>query len=232
MTDQLTHALRSDARDNRELILDAARALFAADGLNVPMGEIARRSGVGPATLYRRFPTKEALIVAVLVDRIHHSIERAQARLQDENATQAVFDLIDDTLERQAEDRTLFEGLAGPWMTHPEILSTHHAMLDVLGELLRRAQDEGGVRPDIGGVDMLLMVKGVCEVQRTFPNAPREIGRRQLDLVKAAIRQRPGLVPLRGRPPSAEDLESALAACVASPETVEAVREAHIAESG
>ena len=58
VTDRLPHTLRSDALDNRERILDAARAVFAAEGLDVPMREIARRAGVGPATLYRHFPTK------------------------------------------------------------------------------------------------------------------------------------------------------------------------------
>jgi hypothetical protein len=57
VTGRLPHNLRSDARDNRELILATARAVFAAEGLNVPMREIARRAGVGTATLYRRFPT-------------------------------------------------------------------------------------------------------------------------------------------------------------------------------
>jgi AcrR family transcriptional regulator len=52
VTDRLPHTLRSDARHNREIILDAARTLFAAEGLNVPMREIARRAGVGPATLH------------------------------------------------------------------------------------------------------------------------------------------------------------------------------------
>jgi AcrR family transcriptional regulator len=61
----VTDALRAEARDNRERILEVARAVFAADGLNVPMREIARRAEVGPATLYRRFPAKEALVTGI-----------------------------------------------------------------------------------------------------------------------------------------------------------------------
>jgi len=61
VTVDLPHKLRSDALDNRERILHAARTAFAAEGLNVPMREIARRVGVGPATLYRPFPTKQML---------------------------------------------------------------------------------------------------------------------------------------------------------------------------
>ena len=71
MTDRLPHTLRSDALDNRERILDAARAVFAADGLDVPMREIARRAGVGPATLYRRFPTKQTLATEAFTEQMH-----------------------------------------------------------------------------------------------------------------------------------------------------------------
>ncbi|MGX1032686.1 AcrR family transcriptional regulator [Streptomyces ambofaciens] len=70
MTDHLPHTLRSDAEDNRERILDAARALFAAQGLRVPMREVARRAGVGPATLYRRFPAKQELITEACKDQL------------------------------------------------------------------------------------------------------------------------------------------------------------------
>jgi AcrR family transcriptional regulator len=61
MTDRLPHPLRSDARDNRARILEAARAVFGEEGLDAPMREVARQSGVGPATLYRHFPTKREL---------------------------------------------------------------------------------------------------------------------------------------------------------------------------
>ena len=68
--DRLPHNLRSDALDNRERILDAARAAFAAEGMNVPMREIARRAGVGPATLYRHFPTKQLLATEAFTDQL------------------------------------------------------------------------------------------------------------------------------------------------------------------
>lgn len=59
--------LRADARRNRDRLLQAATAVFATDGLAAPLDEIARRAGVGPGTLYRHFPTKEALFEAVLL---------------------------------------------------------------------------------------------------------------------------------------------------------------------
>jgi AcrR family transcriptional regulator len=71
--------LRADARRNRERILAAATAAFAADGLSVPLDEIARRAGVGPGTLYRHFPAKEALWEAVLHDRLARLADEAEA---------------------------------------------------------------------------------------------------------------------------------------------------------
>lgn len=62
MTDRLPHMLRADAQDNRDRVLEAARALFAERGIDVTMRQIARRADVGPATLYRRFPTKQILV--------------------------------------------------------------------------------------------------------------------------------------------------------------------------
>ena len=70
MTVRLPHTLRSDALDNRERILDAARAAFAAEGMNVPMREIARRAGVGPATFYRHFPAKQTLATEAFTDQL------------------------------------------------------------------------------------------------------------------------------------------------------------------
>lgn len=64
--------LRADARENRQRIVAAARATFAERGLDVPMSVIARRSGVGAATLYRRFPTKESLVTEAFADQLGH----------------------------------------------------------------------------------------------------------------------------------------------------------------
>ncbi|WP_157437532.1 TetR/AcrR family transcriptional regulator [Actinoplanes subtropicus] len=70
MSEQVPHLLRADARENRDRVLDSARALFAEHGLGVTMRQVARRAGVGPATLYRRFPTKQVLVEAALADEV------------------------------------------------------------------------------------------------------------------------------------------------------------------
>jgi AcrR family transcriptional regulator len=70
MTGTLPHVLRSDAQDNRDRVLEAARELFAESGLGVTMRQVARRAGVGPATLYRRFPTKQDLVLEAFRDEL------------------------------------------------------------------------------------------------------------------------------------------------------------------
>jgi hypothetical protein len=83
-------------------------------------------------------------------------------------------------------------------------------MLAVIEQLVARAQAAGAVRADVSGVDVVLMVKGVCEAARCFQHIDPEIGMRQLDLVKSALTaQGHGAPPLRGRPPAAEDLDRA-----------------------
>lgn len=208
--------LRADAERNRQRLIDAATELFRERGLEVGVGEIAERAGVGRGTLFRNFPSKDALVVAVVVERIHESIERGRARVDDEDPSTAVFELIDEAIERQAADRVLFEALAGDWIAHPEIRSAHDEMLAVLEQILVRAQAAGGIRTDVSAVDLMLAIKGVCEVQRLFPGLPRDIGRRQLELIKAGLTPHESVVPLSGVAPQCADLDCAIARCSGS----------------
>jgi AcrR family transcriptional regulator len=202
--------LRADAERNRRRLIEAAAAMFAERGLEVGVGEIAERAGVGRGTLFRNFASKEALITAVVADRIRESADRGRARLGHPDATAALFGLIDETLAFQQRDRPLFEALADTWMAHPEIRAAHGELLEVLEQLVARAQATGSVRTDVSAVDVVLMVKGVCEVSQSFRHVNPEIPMRQLDLVKAAITA-PGVAqePLRGHPPATEDLDHA-----------------------
>ena len=203
--------LRADAERNRQRLVDAATELFRERGLEVGVGEIAERAGVGRGTLFRNFPSKDALVIAVVVERIRESIERGRALLSEEDPSSAVFALIDEAIERQAEDRALFEALAGDWIAHPEIRAAHDDMLAVLEQILDRAQAAGSIRADVSAVDVMLAIKGVCEVQRLFPGLPRDIGRRQLELVKAGLTPGGEFVPLSGEAPQCADLDCAMA---------------------
>jgi AcrR family transcriptional regulator len=209
--DEQPRRLRADAERNRQRLVDAATDLFRERGLEVGVGEIAERAGVGRGTLFRNFPSKDALVIAVVVERIQESIERGRALLTEDDPSTAVFALVDEAIERQAADRALFEALAGDWMAHPEIRAAHEDMLAVLEQILARAQAAGTIRSDVSAVDVMLAIKGVCEVQRLFPGLPRDIGRRQLELIKAGLTPHEHMVTLSGQAPQSTDLDCAIA---------------------
>ncbi|HWL86935.1 MAG TPA: helix-turn-helix domain-containing protein, partial [Polyangiaceae bacterium] len=86
--------LRADALRNRQRVLEVAQAVFATEGLAVPIDEIARRAGLGVGTLYRHFPTKEALFEAIVVSRVQHSIDDARALADAADPGAAFFDFL------------------------------------------------------------------------------------------------------------------------------------------
>jgi AcrR family transcriptional regulator len=201
--------LRADAERNRRRLIDAATEIFCERGLDVGVGEIAERAQVGRGTLFRNFPSKEHLIAAIVVERMRESIARGNAVLDAPDPGEALFGLIEQAVGIQQTDRALFDALDDEWLANPEIHAAHTELMGMLDVLVRRAQDAGAVRPDVSAVDVMMMVKGVCEASRSFSQIDHNLAARQLDLVRAAIATPAAQRPLRGRRPTIEDLEHA-----------------------
>src|SRR5690349_10916702 len=104
--------LRADARRNRERVLEAARAVFAEHGRDAQMDDVAKKAGVGVGTVYRHFPTKEALIEALVVDSFQKIALRAEAALQADDAWDALASTLWAGAEILAADRALSEVFA------------------------------------------------------------------------------------------------------------------------
>jgi AcrR family transcriptional regulator len=204
--------LRADAERNRRRLLDAATTIFSERGLDVGVGEIAHSAGVGRGTLFRNFPSKEHLIAAIVVERMHDSLARGRALLEAPDPGEALFDLIDQSVGRSQTDRALFDALADTWLANDEIRAAHTELVVLLEALLARAQEAGAVRSDVSAVDVLMMLKGVCEAVGSFAHVDPDVAIRQLDLVRAALSPHGSERPLRGRRPTIEDLERAPAA--------------------
>src|SRR5271156_2374714 len=107
-----TRPLRADARRNRDRVLEAARTSFGAEGWDVSLDEIARRAGVGAGTVYRHFPTKEALFEAVVFDRLAELVEEARALLDDLDPGSAFWSFVERLAREGALKRDLVEALA------------------------------------------------------------------------------------------------------------------------
>jgi AcrR family transcriptional regulator len=204
--------LRADAERNRRRVLEAAEALFCERGLDVSVGEIAEHAGVGRGTLFRNFPSKEHLIAAIVVERMHDAVVHGRELLDAEDPARALFDFLEEMVGRQQVDRALFEAVADALLSNPDIRSAHSELVGILDALLTRAQQAGTVRADVGALDVLMLIKGVCQAASAFANVDPEIPERQLDLVWAAISAQNSGQALRGRTPSLSDLERAFPA--------------------
>jgi AcrR family transcriptional regulator len=205
-------ALRADAERNRRRLLDAAQALFRERGLEVGVAEIAQRAGVGRGTLFRNFPTKQDLIAAIVIDRMGEATEYGRKLLDAPDAGEALFSFLEEVVGRQQLDRCLFEAVADTFLANQDIRAAHAEIVGGLEELLTRAKQAGAVRSDVGALDVLMLVKGVCEAAAAFAGSDPGIVPRQLDLVRAAISASDAQRPLRGRTPTLEDIERGLPA--------------------
>ncbi|MFC4470895.1 TetR/AcrR family transcriptional regulator [Streptomyces xiangluensis] len=169
MTDRLPHTVRSDARDNRARILDAARSVFGEEGLSAPMREVARHAGVGPATLYRHFPTKQALIVETFAEQRRACHAAVRDALADSDPWHGFRSLIERICELHAHSR----GFADAFMTtFPEAMdfaADRERTTRAVAELARHAQETGRLRPGFVVDDLILMLmahRGIQDVPR------------------------------------------------------------------
>jgi AcrR family transcriptional regulator len=173
VTDRLprTRPLRSDARDNRDLILDAARAAVAAEGLNVPMREIARRAGVGQATLYRRFPTKQALVTEAFKEQMgacHAIIDEGVA---DPDPWHGFCRLIEKICELHARNRGFTAAFMAAFPDTADFVADREHALRSTAELARRAKEAGRLRPDFVLDDLILMLMANSGIRAASPAA-------------------------------------------------------------
>ena len=146
---QSDRAMRADAARNRARILEVAYQTFAAEGVAVPIDEIARRAGVGAGTVYRHLPPKEALFVAVFQDRIAATLDAARTLLATDPA-HALFTFLREMIRAGATDHGLVDALAGDGIdllaAAPQVEAQ---FMEVLAELLAAAQQAGTARRDV-----------------------------------------------------------------------------------
>jgi AcrR family transcriptional regulator len=180
---------RADARRNRERILQSARAVFAESGADAQIDDVARRAGVGVGTVYRHFPTKEALLVELLREKFRLFTQRGREALAGDGEPFAV---IEDLLRRNAEtaagDAAVQHALAGAgepiWL---QAQAEQQDLIEVTEQLIARARDAGTIREDVQGNDIGMLMCGVCS---TMGPKPGFDWRRHLDLVIDALRGR------------------------------------------
>jgi AcrR family transcriptional regulator len=188
MTQVAGRPLRADARRNRERVLAAARAVFAEQGHEAQMDDVARRAMVGVGTVYRHFPTKEALIDALALD----AFERLLVVAEEQVAREAdPWDALATTLWAGAEilagDRAVSEVMAemqGPIKLDAAL---QQGMGKAMTTLIERAQAAGTLRPDIVLDDIVMVMCGIGTATRK-PHVCPEAWRRHVAIVLDGLR--------------------------------------------
>jgi AcrR family transcriptional regulator len=157
--------LRADARRNREAVIAAAKKLFADEGLDAQMPDVAKAAKVGVGTVYRHFPTKEDLIAALATERFERLAEKAREGIAAEDPWEGLCDFIRFSAQIQADDRGLCEVMG----SRPEVMSesAYAVGLDELcHQLVKGAQRSGDLRKDLDWQDVPMIA---CSLGRITP---------------------------------------------------------------
>ncbi|MFI0975752.1 TetR/AcrR family transcriptional regulator [Streptomyces sp. NPDC021093] len=158
---------RTDARLNRERLVTAAQEVFAEAGPEASLNEIARRAGVGPGTLYRNFPHREALLAAVLQERIERLCALAENLLGAESADEALAEWLYAFMEHARLNQGMGSALlltedAARGASEPPGIDCHRMIQDAAHALLARAQQRGTARTDLASDDLVPLVVGIA----------------------------------------------------------------------
>ncbi|WP_354638780.1 TetR/AcrR family transcriptional regulator [Kitasatospora camelliae] len=182
--------LRRDAQRNREALIAAAAELFAEHGLDTPLDVIARTAGVGNATLYRHFPTREDLVGEVFAAAGQVLVEAGQEALAESEADawaaieryfRRIFELVESN--RGFNDLVT---MAIP--TVPALAEMSRRNAETVGVLVERAQEQGAMRRDVGAMDLLFMLGPLCRAVPAASDLRPGLWRRYLALLLDGFR--------------------------------------------
>jgi AcrR family transcriptional regulator len=156
--------LRADAEQNRARIVEVARETFAELGLDVSMAEIARRAGVGTATLYRRFPTKEALVTDVFADRMSACVATIDGAVADPDPWRGFCGFLVKLCSLQASDKGFTEAFIAAFPGAVDHGNERERVEREFGELTERAKAAGKLRADFAFGDLAMLLMANCGI--------------------------------------------------------------------
>lgn len=167
--------LRADAARNRERVLGVARELLEAGDETLPMNLIARRAGVGVGTVYRHFPTRQALLESLAIDGFRQLLGEAKAAAEDADPATGLERLLRSVLTAQLGDAGLAAVLRSSENACDETSVLKTEMFAVVSDLLGRARGAGAVRPDVDADSLRRLLCGLEVAVRLGPHEPGEV---------------------------------------------------------
>lgn len=197
---------RADARRNRQLVLAAAEAVFSELGLRAQIEEVARRAGVGVGTVCRHFPTKQALVEAVLEARYESVLHDAERALELPDPGVGFRSFFVSLSEFQARHRALAEQMATEIELPASAQPVRMALRQAMTELVTRAQRSGAIRADIGPADVAMLLSGIAHATALAGDLQPALRERYVAIILDGLRPLEA-TRLSGRPLHFAELE-------------------------
>jgi AcrR family transcriptional regulator len=182
--DAVLRPLRADAAKNRERILEAAEATFTAEGVSAPIDAVAQRAGVGVGTVYRHFPTKEALFEAIVTTRLDELCRTTRELAEKDSPGEVLFSFLREFGRQASAKQDLFDAMDAAGL---DIKSRCAGSVEELTRgidlLLERAKAVGAVREDVATSEVMALIVGACHSKQ-----PDLICQRMVEIVCDGIR--------------------------------------------
>ena len=202
MTSQIEHPerpLRADAERNRAKILTAAAQVFAEQGLDATLDEVAAAAGVGVGTVYRRFPDKDALIAALFDNAVDEIASLAHAAAKRPNSWEALVWFLEEALQRQCSNRGLRDVVVGSTYAEDHMAHAKQRITPSIELLVARAQRDGYLRTDVVAADFPIIEMMISFLGNLTASVAPELWRRYLTIILD------GLVVARSAPSALQD---------------------------
>jgi AcrR family transcriptional regulator len=200
--------LRADAQRNLARILEAAREVFAEEGSDAPISEIAERAGVGVGTIFRRFPHKDELLAALIEQRGRQLVDAVDLALASDDAGSAFRGFVEFAVSTQITDRGFCDAIGTDLLARDDLRARFDALHAKLAALLERAQEAGAVRADATPEDIMLVFHGVAHAGLMLEDVAPGAWRRYLGLALDGLGPE-AATPLPRRPISKRQFEAA-----------------------
>ena len=213
--------LRRDAERNRRRIIEAARELCATRGLEATLNEVAHHANLGVGTVYRRFPTKEALFEAIFEDGVDQLVALAETALEAENSWEGFSWFVQQMTDLTATDRGLREVAFSRACCGGRVDAGRTRLEPVVTKLVERAQRDGYLRPEIRSTDVPLLGLMAGAVSEYSDGLSADLWRRYVAILLQGMRCQPGLDRLPVDALTSDELQAAMYAWPPTGETSE-----------